>query len=85
MPPPWRRQRRIAFAAVGSTLDATCADDADFLTCSTASPPGCRCLEVSVRWDYAADPSKPKFVFGFALPETLTYTSTVQVNQVDAP
>ncbi len=38
-----------------------------------------------MRWDYAADPSKPKFVFGFALPETLTYTSTVQVNQVDAP
>ena len=67
------------------SLEATCLDDADSLTCSTATPPGCRCLEVSVSWDYAADASKPKFVFGFALPETLTYTSTVQVNQVDAP
>ena len=78
-------RQAISFAAVGATLQATCSNDADFLTCSTATPTGCRCLEVSVSWDYAADASKPKFVFGFALPDTLTYTSTVQVNQVDAP
>lgn len=75
----------IAFAAIETTLDATCAAGDDSLSCLALMPEDCDCMEVTVVWDYAGDDSKPKLVFDFVLPETLSYTSTVQVNQADAP
>lgn len=77
-------REEIAFTAIGSSLGATCAADADPLTCTSDESEDC-CLAVTVVWDYAGDSTKPKLMFDFALPDTLAYTSTVQVNTVGAP
>ena len=39
----------------------------------------CPAIDVTVSWDYAADPSKPKLVYDFALPDALSFTATATV------
>jgi Flp pilus assembly protein TadG len=75
-------RQAVAYDAVEDALGATCAVDADPLTCSADASDAC-CLAVTVTWDYAGDDTKPKLMFKFALPKTLSYTSTVQVSTVE--
>lgn len=77
-------RQAVAFDAIEDALQATCAADTDPLTCSADSSDAC-CLAVTVNWDYAGDDTKPKLMFKFALPETLRYTSTVQVSSTVGP
>lgn len=71
-------RQAIAFEAIGAAMDATC--NAGYLVCTAATPAACGCMEVTVTYDYAADPSKPKLMFGFALPDRLSYTAVAEIS-----
>lgn len=64
----------IAFKAIEEVLGATC--NSGYLACQAVPGDNCSCIEVTVTWDYAADPAKPKLIYDFALPEKLTYVAT---------
>ncbi|WP_435744657.1 TadE/TadG family type IV pilus assembly protein [Nocardioides sp. SYSU DS0663] len=78
---------QIAFTAVEDVLDAACpAGDSDYLSCAATIGAACSdCLEVTVTWNYAADGSKPKLFYDFALPDTLSYTSVARITQPTSP
>lgn len=69
----------IATDAIEDAMGVACGSA--YLTCSFPPVAGCSsCLAVEVSYDYAGDPSKPELVFGFALPDTLSYTATATVS-----
>ena len=70
----------IAFQAIEDVLGVTC--NAGVLTCKAELGVKCTsCVQVTVSWDYAGDPSKPKLIYDFALPETLTYVANSTTSQ----
>ncbi|NYD58339.1 Flp pilus assembly protein TadG [Nocardioides marinisabuli] len=73
-PPTVSDRAPIAFAAIQSVLGVPC--NSGYLSCVAAPDSACGCIDVTVSWDYAGDPSKPKLVYDFALPATLSYTAS---------
>jgi Flp pilus assembly protein TadG len=73
-------RQAVAYAAIEQTLSATCGST--YLTCSTSTPASCSsCISVTVTYMYDADPTKPSFPgLGIVIPDTLTYTSTVELS-----
>ena len=71
----------VAYDAIEQTMGAACGST--YLTCSTATPVSCSsCISVTVTYRYSDDPSKPIFPgIGIVIPETLTYTSIVELSQ----
>ncbi len=70
----------IAYSAIQKVLSQQC--NTGVLTCAVSTPASCStCLSVKVTWDYQHDSSKPKLLFGFMIPNTLSFTSTTEVNQ----
>lgn len=75
------QRQTIAFAAVKDAMGVDCNKPTGYLHCETSTPADCpTCMSVTVTYDYKADPSKVKLIYGFALPDKLTFTSTAQVN-----
>lgn len=70
----------VAFAAIKNVMGADC--NSAYLKCATGTPTGCStCLSVTVTYEYADDPSKLKPFSSVAVPDELTYTSTVELTQ----
>lgn len=79
--PTSANRQAIAYSAVEKVMGGSC--NSGYLHCTTSTPASCStCMAVTVTYDYGADPSKVKLLFGFALPDTLSYTATSQINQV---
>jgi Flp pilus assembly protein TadG len=74
-------RQAVAYTAIQNVLGSTCGST--YLTCSTATPASCSsCISVTVTYRYGDDPTKLSFPgIGIAMPDTLTFTSTVELSQ----
>ncbi|MDP3892583.1 TadE/TadG family type IV pilus assembly protein [Nocardioides sp.] len=73
-------RQALAFEAIENAIGDSCGSA--YLTCATSTPASCStCLSVTVTYAYTADPSKPTFGFGIAMPDELTYTAVSEISQ----
>jgi Flp pilus assembly protein TadG len=71
-------RQAVAYAAIKNVMGADCGST--YLSCSATEDDSCGCMSVEVVYQYTADPSKLHFL-DIAMPDQLTYTSTVELTQ----